>query len=65
MTAHEIRSISQVGTSEPFELQVARGQIPGHTTLHKFGAVPSMSINTTGTVWDINTHYLLLLEHLQ
>ena len=52
--AHEIRSISQVGTSEPFELQVARGQIPGHSTLHKFGAVPAMSINTTGTVWDIN-----------
>jgi len=54
MTAHEIRSISQVGTSEPFELQIARGQIPGHRALHKFGAVPSMSINTTGTVWDIN-----------
>jgi len=52
--AHEIRSISQVGTSEPFELQVARGQIPGHTALHKFGAVPAMSINTTGTIWDIN-----------
>lgn len=52
--AHEIRSISQVGTSEPFELQVARGQIPGHSALHKFGAVPAMSINTTGTVWDIS-----------
>lgn len=52
--AYEIRSISQVGTSEPFELQVARGQIPGHSALHKFGAVPSMSVNTTGTVWDIN-----------
>lgn len=49
-----LRSISQVGTTEPFELQVARGQIPGHTFNHKFGAVPSMSINTTGSVWDIN-----------
>jgi len=48
------RSISQIGTSEPFELQVARGQIPGHSLLHKFGAVPAMSINNTGTVWDIN-----------
>lgn len=48
------RSITQVGTSEPFELQVARGQIPGHSALHKFGAVPAMSINTTGTVWDVN-----------
>lgn len=48
------RSITQIGTSEPFELQVARDQIPGHSALHKFGAVPSMSINTTGTIWDIN-----------
>ena len=48
------RSITQVGTSEPFELQVSRGQVPGHSVLHKFGAVPSMSINTSGTVWDIS-----------
>ena len=48
------RSISQIGTSEPFELQVSRGQIPGHSWLHKFGAVPAMSINNTGTIWDIN-----------
>ena len=52
--AYDIRSITQVGTSEPFELQVSRGQIPGHSVLHKFGAVPSMSINTTGTIWDID-----------
>ena len=52
--AYDIRSITQVGTSEPFELQVSRGQIPGHSVLHKFGAVPSMSINTAGTIWDIN-----------
>ena len=51
---HDIRSITQVGTSEPFELQVSRGQIPGHSVLHKFGAVPSMSINTTGTIWDVD-----------
>lgn len=50
----EIRSISQIGTTEPFELQVARGQIPGHSLLHKFGAVPAMSQNQTGTIWDIN-----------
>jgi len=54
MSAHEIRSISQVGTSEPFELQIARGQIPGHSPLHKFGAVPAMSVNNTGTVWDVD-----------
>lgn len=49
-----IRSITQVGTSEPFELQVARGQIPGHRFLHRQGRVPTMSNNTTGTVWDVN-----------
>jgi zona occludens toxin (predicted ATPase) len=54
MPVHEIRSISQVGTTEPFELQISRGQIPNHSLQHKFGAVPAMSINNTGTVWDIN-----------
>jgi hypothetical protein len=48
------RSITQLCSSEPFELQVARGQIPGHSGNHKFGAVPAMSVNTTGTVWDVN-----------
>jgi hypothetical protein len=52
--AHEIRSISQVGTSEPFELQVARGQIPGHRFVHRLGRVPQMSNNQTGTVWDVS-----------
>ena len=52
--AREVSSITRVGTSEPFELQVARGQVAYHSALHKFGAVPQMSINTTGTVWDIN-----------
>lgn len=52
--ANPVRSISQVGTTEPFELQVARGQIPGHSFQHKFGAVPAMSQNQTGTIWDVN-----------
>ena len=52
--AYEIRSISQVGTSEPFELQVARGQIPGHSFVHRQGRVLAMSVNTSGTIWDIN-----------
>jgi len=54
MAVYDIRSISQVGTSEPFELQVARGQIPGHSFKHKIGEVPAMSQNQTGTVWDVN-----------
>ena len=34
--------------------QIARGNIRGASSIHKFGAVPAMSINTTGTCWDIN-----------
>lgn len=49
--AYEIRSISQVGTSEPFELQVARGQIPGHKSIFKFGVNPSVQ-NVEETVWE-------------
>ncbi len=51
--AYDIRSISQVGTSEPFELQVARGQIPGHTFEHVIADVPEMSVDTFGTVWGV------------
>jgi hypothetical protein len=47
---HDIRSITQVGTSEPFELQVARGQIPGHYGLFKFGNNPIVG-NTLETIW--------------
>ena len=54
MAVYDIRSISQVGTSEPFELQIARGQIPGHSFVHRQGRVPAMSQNQTGTVWDVN-----------
>jgi hypothetical protein len=40
--------------SESLELNIARGLVKGTTFNHKFGAVPTMSTNTTGTVWDIN-----------
>lgn len=48
--AHEFRSISQIGTSEPFELQVARGQIPAHKKVHKFG-FNNLIQNSEETVW--------------
>lgn len=47
-------SETKEGRVEDFHLQIARGQIPGHRTIHKFGAVPAMSQNQTGTVWDVN-----------
>lgn len=34
-------------------LNIARGLVKGASSIHKFGAVPSMSTNTTGSVWDI------------
>ena len=56
MTAHEIRSISQVGTSEPFELQIARGQIPGHYPIHKFGFNPLVNA-VEETIWEVGGIY--------
>jgi len=40
--------------TEPFYLKVAKGKVNGHSHIHKFGAVPAMSQNNTGTVWDVN-----------
>jgi len=52
MAVYDIRSISQVGTSEPFDLQLARGQIPGHSFYHGIGANPDVDTTTDPeTVW--------------
>jgi len=48
--AREVSSITRVGTSEPFELQVSRGQIAYHKTLFKFGNNSSVE-NTLETIW--------------
>lgn len=37
MAGTVVRSISQVGTFEPFDLQVGRGQIPGHSLINVQG----------------------------
>jgi hypothetical protein len=39
---------------EQFDLNVSRGKVRGASQVHKFGAVPAMSQNTTGTIWDKN-----------
>jgi hypothetical protein len=46
----DIRSISQVGTYEPFALQVSRGQIPGHRSVTVFGYNPDVDTSRV-TVW--------------
>ena len=48
--SREVSSISRVGTSEPFELQVARGQIAYHRALFKFGNNPAVA-DSLETVW--------------
>ena len=35
-------------------LSIAQGEVSGHSLQHKFGAVPAMSQNGTGTIWDVN-----------
>lgn len=35
-------------------LNISRGLVKGTSSIHKFGAVQSMSTSTTGTVWDVN-----------
>jgi len=47
----QISSITRIGTSEPFELQVSRGQIYLHNTLFKYGYNPNI-INVEETIWD-------------
>lgn len=44
----------QTVSIKPFYLEVAQGLISGTTSNHKFGAVPRMSDNSTGTIWDID-----------
>jgi hypothetical protein len=53
MPIYDVRSISQVGTVEPFELQVARGQIPGHSIVHVFGYNPDVD-TLEETIWPID-----------
>lgn len=46
----QVSSISRVGTTEPFELQVARGQIGWHNAQFKFGFNPDVD-DSLETVW--------------
>ena len=42
-----------------YGLGVAKGQFADISHVHKFGAVPAMSQNQSGTVWDVNdTNYV-------
>jgi len=47
----QVSSISRVGTTEPFELQISRGQIPFHKTVFKFGYNAVVGA-TKETIWE-------------
>ena len=51
--ARELASISRFGLTEPFEFQVGRGQITGHSVVHVFGYNPDVDTNEE-TVWPID-----------
>jgi hypothetical protein len=51
--AREFSSISRFGLTEPFELQVGRGQITAHSVIHVFGFNPDVD-TAEETVWPID-----------
>ena len=57
MVTSVVSSISRMGTIEPFELQVARGQITGHEVVNVFGY--SSATPNTGFIaaWENNSAY--------
>lgn len=58
----QVSSISRTGKTEPFELQVARGQITGHSVRNIFGTATAIGTTLT-TPWELaNTNALPLLS---
>lgn len=53
------RSISDLGTTEDFNLQVTRGLIPGHQRFYKFGYNPAVG-TTDETICDLGGQYTYL-----
>jgi len=50
-------SLGRWNKSEPFELQVARGQIRGHSIVHIFGYNPDVDSATEETIWTAGGLY--------
>ena len=49
--SRDYSSISRFGLTEPFDLQVARGQIAYHYSIYKFGNNPAVA-NSLATIWQ-------------
>ena len=52
-----LSSITRMGTYEPFELQVARGQVAGHEVVNVFGYASAVSTSFV-SVWENNAAYV-------
>jgi hypothetical protein len=50
--SRQTSSISRIGRTEPFNLQVARGQISGHSVRNIFGTNPSIGVDFR-TPWEV------------
>ena len=48
-------SATRQGAYEPFDLQIARGQIDGHTGIEIFGYSPNIANTATGPMWEGQT----------
>ena len=60
--ARETSSISRVGTSEPFDLQVSRGQLTYHSVVNVFGTATGIG-TAYRTPWELaNTNALPLIS---
>ena len=57
MSNNVVSSITSKGAYEPFDLQVARGQIYGHSTVSIFGYQPSIG-TTSIAVWENASAYV-------
>lgn len=56
MATSVLSSISRFGLTEPFDLQVARGQVTGHTTINIYGYQPAVATSFI-PVWENATTY--------
>jgi hypothetical protein len=51
-TNNSVQSITRAGQYEPFELQLARGQIAGHTPVYIFGYSNTVGNTALGPLWE-------------
>lgn len=56
-TAGVVSSVTRFGLTEPFDLQVARGQVVGHSTVNIYGANAALVGTTYSTLWSGGAAY--------